>query len=531
MMTGMNKRGFHRCLRIAVTLWGAVGLARAEVDWSAPEWATRLEAVTREWAEIRAVADTELRTTLQAAVQEWETEQASRRRAGNVRGMAVADAAVDIFRAAAEAQAAGRAVEWPASPRRELAEPIRVIREKLSAVEARRDKALGEVEARHRAAFLDALRKADATRAENEQEADRLFRAWLAGESPDAPPKTEDPNVDTPPAAREFFAESGPGVEWTPLARWTADMMGPDILDIPVFDRESGQGRQLNPMTTRESTWSYEALKTIPPGSYAFRLRRMEDRHTVDVLSWPRPEPGGALKIRTRHHSELPARHGFELQYAPSGALVSIPVRTDPPGARVFVNGQPYGGGGREFRTPGMMKLPEGTYALRLTVAGRQDVNAPVFEVKPGVRIEVRLPPLPGTEPVRLRVDAQAVWRDSGIRVSRGDRIRIEASGEWSAARGAMCGPDGYPNTPEFGRFYLDPRNSPRQLRDQPYGRLLLRVGDEPPVPIGARRLFAAPADGTLRFDINETDNPAQRRDNSGVLNVEVVVTRAGAGS
>jgi hypothetical protein len=534
MMTNMNHQGFNRCLRLMALAGCVVGLARAEVDWAAPEWTARHEAATRDLAATRAGADASARAAMEAVVREWEAEQSARRRAGNVRGQAVADAAVEIFRAAAEAMAAGRAPEWPESPRRELAEPIRALRGKLTDIETERNQAVADAEATHRESFLAAVREADATRIEDEASAERLFRAWLAGEAMDAPgpggtggdATGEDPESAEP----EFFAESGPGVEWTPLARWTADMMGPDILDIPVFDRKSEKGRKLNPMSGRESDWAYEAITTIPPGVYAFRLRRMEDRHTVEVLSWPRPEPDGVLKIRTRNHPVVPARHGFELQYAPAGTLVSIPVRTDPPGVQVFVNGQPYREGGREFRSPGVIKLPEGTYALRLTVSGRQDVNAPAFEVKPGQKIEVRLPPLPGRAPMSLRADARAGWRDSGVQVKRGDRIQVEASGQWSAAGGVMCGPDGYPNTAEHGRFYLDPRNSPRQLRDRPYGMLLARVGDEPPIPVGARQAFAAPADGPLRFDINEAEDPKHRRDNQGMLDLKVIVIKAEAG-
>jgi hypothetical protein len=54
-------------------------------------------------------------------------------------------------------------------------------------------------------------------------------------------------------------------------------------------------------------------------------------------------------------------------------ATGTLAITSNPPGASVFINGQP-----RAEKTPSMVKLPAGKYEIRLTLAGRPDFNETV---------------------------------------------------------------------------------------------------------------------------------------------------------
>ena len=274
----------------------------------------------------------------------------------------------------------------------------------------------------------------------------------------------------------------------------------------------------------RPTEWSYEGLRKLDPGDYAFRLRRIDKRDVVEVVEWPGPANGGRLTFRTKIVRMIPAPTGFELQCS-TARPVSVPVKTEPAGARVFVDGKAYLEGGREARTPCTLNLPAGKYAVRITLEGHQDVEAKEYEVAEGRSIGARLSPLKDMPGRTVKVDPLRIWADTGVTVSKGDRIRLSVDGEWGCGKqGELTGPAGYdPSQLKFSHYYMNPRNGPKQIDGAPYGALLVRIGTNKISHIGTLRGFIAGNAGPLLFDINEEPDPAWRRDNRGALQIKVI--------
>ena len=129
------------------------------------------------------------------------------------------------------------------------------------------------------------------------------------------------------------------------------------------------------------------AVEAAPPPEkeYWVRIRSAPPGAEVSVENDPE------LTCRTPCELPLkPGRHVLNLSMAGhrmAPRIVQVPDVTDvtiqldraagtlaitstPPGASIFINGQP-----RAERTPAMVKLPAGKYQIRLTLAGRPDFN------------------------------------------------------------------------------------------------------------------------------------------------------------
>ncbi|MCF7855583.1 MAG: hypothetical protein K9N51_12350, partial [Candidatus Pacebacteria bacterium] len=112
----------------------------------------------------------------------------------------------------------------------------------------------------------------------------------------------------------------------------------------------------------------------------------------------------------------------------------------------------------------------------------------------------------------------------SRLALRKGDRLLVEAQGEWSCGRlGEMTGPEGYPQTRKYSHYYGQGTKELRQTMRANYGTLLMRVGkDGPLIPVSKRKAIKVDGDGELYFDINEIDDQKQRRDNQGALVVKI---------
>jgi Ca2+-binding EF-hand superfamily protein len=106
-------------------------------------------------------------------------------------------------------------------------------------------------------------------------------------------------------------------------------------------------------------------------------------------------------------------------------------------------------------------------------------------------------------------------WVDTGIDVSRGDSISIDATGEVTLSdnRADVAGPAGS----RTGR--LAP-NAP--LRNDPAGALIARINNSAPILVGNRRTFVVPDGGRLYLSVNDDHFP----DNVGEYRVTVSVGR-----
>ena len=110
-----------------------------------------------------------------------------------------------------------------------------------------------------------------------------------------------------------------------------------------------------------------------------------------------------------------------------------------------------------------------------------------------------------------IRVAAAADWTSSEIRVSKGQKIVIEASGEVELGSGQKSGPNGIPKT--------DPR---KLMGNRPTGSLIAVIGDDNDnfIFVGKQIEFTAANSGILFLSINEGD----LKDNGGSFIARVKV-------
>jgi len=119
--------------------------------------------------------------------------------------------------------------------------------------------------------------------------------------------------------------------------------------------------------------------------------------------------------------------------------------------------------------------------------------------------------------PFDVRLEEQ--WYRSQIRVERGQRVRVEASGTIYLEGRTATGPEGLQ-----GR--RDPDSPMPQQND---GALIAAVGQDQNLPsifIGRSREFTADHDGLLYFTVNHWET----RDSRGAFRVNVAVDRSGGG-
>ncbi len=535
-------------LRLPVILLAAAAAAAAaEPALFSPAMITLRTQLSNELAAIRARLGEPTAAALRDEIARWDGELAQRRRTRNVRGIAIAEDALQILRKALEQAAQGGRVELPTEVRRDLTDEMARLRERLAALDMERENRQREAELEAAGKFRDAAARAGVEVSAEPEALAARFRTWLTESPPAAPPPppaggpTNGPAapLDATPAAPsratepppEHFAQSRLGANWVRVGTWKAGSHGPDVFEVQLFGPPGRRtGSKPNPIVGRTIEWVYEQERAVEPGDYSWRLRRVDSADIVDVIEWPSRQNDGRLSFRTRMPVRVPSETVFEIEYS-SAALIAVPVKTDPPGARVHVNGQPYRDGAREAVTPCTLHLPSGTYAIRLSLEGYQDTEVGAFRVISNAAIAVRLAPIKNLPGRTVTVDPQKIWADTGIAVKKGDRVRLAVEGEWGCGRqGELAGPAGYdPSLTRFSHYYLDPRNSPRQLEGAPYGCLLARIGTNRIANVGNLRGFIASDDGPLLFDINEVADPAWRRDNRGSLKIKVIVQGADA--
>jgi hypothetical protein len=110
-----------------------------------------------------------------------------------------------------------------------------------------------------------------------------------------------------------------------------------------------------------------------------------------------------------------------------------------------------------------------------------------------------------------VKVIAAADWTSTEIRVRRGQRVSVAASGEVDLGGNRMSGPDGHKAS--------DPR---KLLTDKPTGGLIAVVGDNNDdfVYVGRENEFTAAHDGILFLSVNE----GNLKDNNGSFTARVKV-------
>ena len=285
---------------------------------------------------------------------------------------------------------------------------------------------------------------------------------------------------------------------------------------------------------------------TVGDVAPAFRAQSLPPLKPVDVLAWPSPANGWTIELRAKTES-IPSRHGVVVEVdaaachalagaaaagapgaapRPSGPSVKVHFETVPDGAYVLLGSQPLTAAeSKALLTPFDSLVPMDTVDIKFRKRGYQDAVLPQARLTSNAVFRARLQPVPGFQERTVEVAAIGPeWTASGIKVKKGNQVRVAASGTWACGSGGeSVDADGYPNDAKYYKYYLDPAKCPRLLKSVNYGQLLACVlpGGEP-VAIGKQGDLPVKADGEIAFAVNET--AAAKHDNRGKLSVRVTV-------
>ena len=151
-----------------------------------------------------------------------------------------------------------------------------------------------------------------------------------------------------------------------------------------------------------------------------------------------------------------------------------------------------------------------------LVVAARDDEDP-----APADQPELTVPPEPvdqvDPDAVSVLVPGTEQWTDTGISLSIGDTVSIEADGTMTpdVYNEALYGPDGVPDRPSVRIYNVE------GLEEQNHNSLIGRIGEVgAPFPVGSQLQFIVDTEGRLFLGINDTDVA----NNAGVFTVMVTV-------
>ncbi len=477
-----------------------------------------------------------------SSAREWYAEQ---RRIRNVRGMAVSGNAVNMLEEALDKLKESGEFELPDSEdvRPELKDFLENIDVKMQAALQPAVERKRQLEEQGFSRFKDLVD--EQVEGVSADDLKTIFTDWSRGLYVQDEPDPQDPGVAPATAAdRLYFAQRGDAEEWFTVGTWQVDSRALSIFEVPVYDGADDRGRHTDVMTRAVSEWSYSHETDLNREHfYAFRLRALPDMKPVDVVSWPSQRNEWALEVRTRREA---GKYGFALQAGrttgPGGRKVaesqtSVPVITEPAGARVFVNGRRYFAPGTDSVTPLNINLGEGRYTIRLELGDHLSETIEDVRARSGTRIQhsfKHVSELPGT---RLTYTAGRTWHRTSVEVDEGDKIWITVEGDWVAGfRGEAVGPEGY-SREDFPHYYEG--EDLRKFPGANYGALLMKIGqqyhdaparveDRRAKPVGRRTGISADTWGHIWFDINEKEGQEHRRVNRGALNINIVVLPGG---
>lgn len=575
----------------AALLTAALLQAGATVAWSqaaktppAPAPLTGLDVTALEYREIadsfvkaRKAADDarhdRLHRLIQVQIDEADGMLAEKKKTGNVTGIAVANQAKQLFESAMTNLAANGNCEITEKVRRELEETVAHYNAAKVKIDAVFTDEVAQLLKTHQDRFAAAvIQNVPAAKGLGQEAALAAAFKELVDRVAAPPPPPPPPPTNAPPTAvgtnavfgtntaaaaelPEILGESGPGTRWVTAAIVHADMMGVDVLDIPLANRPAGTNRteQFNPISQRSSTIEFISLYPLPARTgLVYRLKRVPKREGVEILDWPQPRNNFRLQIRTRPSPRLPNPHGFEIQVSGPDALldvlffsgahvdtltptttanaaplaplppvvpVTVGVATTPAGAAVSLDDKPL----KDVRTPCRLRLPPGTQTLKVSLPGYADGVFSSQLLRTNRTLTWTFQPDPRIVRKTLVVPANATNWVTVADIKAGARLAIAAEGTWSCAGSAPIGPEGYPNNEANYKIYMNPADYPRQAPSASYGALIWRIGPEGrSTGVGHSLRTTVDQSGELQLDINQSPDAKARAANTGSLTVTV---------
>ncbi len=512
-----------------------------------------------------------------------ESQYNDAKRTGNTRDMGTARDYLRIFTHAREQLEAEGRFDLPEKVRRELAEVLEKARREKDEVDTPIAPALAKAEEDMLARFREQVAaRAEALgveypEAEVEAKLKEFKERELAIKAPPPRPGGQTGAVGEVIPVEDLgpvLASSGEGAAWVTIARWTADMMGMDVITLECGNQQRDYAEdRFSPMGGADSKTRYQAVRPMPPHpAYAYRLKRIPGHSGIDgVMEWPSERNQWRLTFRVKPLGDtVPERHGFDFEVSlpgtelaqvfgadattadaaagdvkggpetkvigsrkdpaadPDAGKIKLRVATRPAGVTVHVDGEPQveRATRKPLLTPCEILAAPGNHSIRLAKPGFIDKEFKDFSVQPGKRIvwELVQDPKMTVKSIPLKAN-QPDWFATGVAVKAGDMVVISASGQWSCGdKRDRCGPEGLPNDKRYYKYYAKSEDDVRQSQSIPYGALLAKVGPDGElraVPAAGLQ-FKAEAEGEILLDINELSGK-ERKNNAGKLDVSIV--------
>jgi hypothetical protein len=471
----------------------------------------------------------------------YETSLTQHKRKGNISGMGISRTAMRKLDRMIEEVSVDKPFDAVGRVRRELVKEFGLIEAAALALQKAQAGRAADLEESTFRKFMAVYENADAASEDVLRErfatAMRSAARPAAGTTPSGG-STNDTTV-YPPAV---LAASGEAPVWVTLGFWLAEVGGIDIFEVALtgaVDVVRSKGR--HSMNNLAYQTAYRPIRQLVLSEeMQFRTKPVPGRRIAEVVDWPTPRNGWQMSVRVRSVDSIKSPHGIEIQVgmmiadaivpaarneAPARAAPAVvSVATTPPGATVYVDGERYQEAGRAVLTPCKLMLGEGKHSIVLRRRGYRAIAIRNQVVTNGLYLERILTPNVKTVDTAVEVRANRKWTRSNVSVKKGDHVNLTAAGRWHCGdQDDTTGPAGYPNNKKYFKYYVDAKKYPRQTPKARYGALLMRIGREGAIRrVGTSLRFVSEQDGQLYFDINEDTTASIRRDNGGILSIQI---------
>ena len=538
---------YLRCLVLLPLLFATTAFAADTPDFTTPEMQQLRASYLEQSATIARQRTDSLRKLLAEQIEKSNQRMNNAKISGNVTLQASASAAIKIFTDAKAAfEKDGTWAITTTVTRRDLEDTLALYKANAQVIENTQISALKALDKTFTPKLSDLLTAQKTPVADTDKLHDLLSK--LTGAAGEVKTNTvalaTGPKLAPPPPTVVLAASSGntnAAANWTPLMKLDITIRDAiEVISVPLLGqntqhtiKDTGGGGQ--PWTVQVTPYQeFVAPATAP----LFRIQSQNKLKPVDVMSWPSARNNWTIEMRAQT-TIIPSFHGIVIETdasacrgmaggagaADSGVQkVNTHFESTPPGAYILINGKPLvADNEKSLLTPFEALVPDETMDITFRKTGFEDQVMKQTKPSQGATFRVTLKPQAGFVEKTIVVSAaNPEWLSTTIRVKKGDRVQIAASGSWtSGAVGESCDADGYPNNDKFLKYYSDA--SARITKSANFGQLIARIlpGGEA-VAVGKQTSFTADADGDLALCINTAIS--SRRDNKGQVMTHITV-------
>ena len=544
------------------------------VSFETKEFYTLQRSYRKEKKAVFAPLKEKLLVLLKQNLADAEKLYTVKKKSGNIKGMGIARKSKSIFSRAIESLNQNGDFKLPERVRKELRNTIKVCKQEQEKILAGADDKFAELNKQYLQKFEEQYNALfEEGKGPEKQVIAEKFKEFL---STDIPPPKETVNQrnniaelkemgmevakESDKPLKPIIASKGTGSKWVDIAKWNGDMLGMDVVNIPVLKISKDVAEtQYFPIADADSKLFYKAINPMPEyNNYAFRLKRVKGMKGVEVIEWPSFRNDWVLVIRTKagNVGELtPLKHAFIFQVsAPENEVrklfgrkvafssdadgesdkkiekkvpkVRIAIFSKPKSAIVYINNELYKVKGKTVKTPCRLRVPVGGCNIKLSMLGYHDRIYNDYKTTAKAVIKAVLKKDTSLKCFTKNVPANLKTWTSILSLKAGDKVTIKVEGVWCCTRSTKfkCGPKGIPNTTKTYKFYADASKDLRQTTSIPYGALLMKIGEEGVVrSLRRKTTFSVAKPVELFVDINEREGKP-RKGNKGSLTLKIAV-------